>query len=147
MTYKFTWQLLCLFAIPFVFSACGEDDDAPELFIDRLEATYIGDYEQRSCTLPQSVVFSVEDNATAEIRKQSEEDIEVILGNATLGTFIEFQAVVDSDSSFTVPEFMAEDGKSYTGRGVIINDLLRINLNDGCTALGAALPIVVFQEL
>jgi hypothetical protein len=136
------WSLLLLFALP--YTAC--DDDEPQGFIDQLAGQYTGDYRQLTCTFPQNEVFTVEGSATADVSKISDQEVAVTLGAPSLGTFFQFDGMVDSDTSFTVPPFTAEDQKVYFGNGKLINDEFSVVLSDSCSLLGSQTATVLFRE-
>jgi hypothetical protein len=139
------WSLLLLlFTIPFV--SCDKEEE-PEAFIDRIEGQYTGDFEQLTCSLPQSEIFTVEGNATADLVKLTDEDIQVTLGAPGLGAFFQFEGTMSSDTSFAVPPFTDDDGTVYVGNVIFAEDQLRVALSDSCIIFGSLATTVFFREL
>jgi len=139
---KMKWSLLLLSVLS--FAAC--EDDEPQGFIDQLAGQYTGDYRQLTCTFPQNEVFTVEGSATADVSKISDQDVSVTLGAPSLGTFFQFEGMVDSDTSFTVPVFTAEDDKVYFGNGKLVDDEFSVVLSDSCSIFGNETATVLFRE-
>ncbi|MCF8238326.1 MAG: hypothetical protein K9I85_09250 [Saprospiraceae bacterium] len=141
MKYKLSSCVFLLISI-LLISGCKKDDDCG--LIGRTVGQYKGDFTELSCSAPQTEEFTLEDNATADISKLSDTEIYVVLGAAGVATLLEFEAVLDTETTFTVPAFTV-DGVTYTGS--VHNDTkLKVFLNDGCTIFGLKPNIVKFEE-
>jgi hypothetical protein len=125
-------QHLRLFWLPsaiLILAACQREEQAPP-FIDRLAKQYAGSYEHYICGFPSTSQFSIGD-AQATISKLSDTEIQVSISAAPIGALMEFEAFVDSDSTFAIPEFLSNEAIPYTGRGQYV-DRLVILIGEEC---------------
>jgi hypothetical protein len=122
-------RLFWLASTILILAACQKEEQAPA-FIDRLAKQYAGRYEHYICGFPSTTQFSI-DEAQATISKLSDTEIQVSISAEPIGTLMEFEAFVDSDSTFAIPEFTSNEGIAYTGRGQYM-DRLVILIGEEC---------------
>lgn len=132
--------LLPLIVFTLFIMSCGDKDD-DQTYVDTLVGEYNGVLKTLSCTLPQEELDSV--NSTAEITKQSETAIDIAI-NGTNGGVFSFSAVVNADSTITIPEFTsgAEKLKGSASK----NTKLKILLGNDCVIFGSEAATYSFDE-
>lgn len=126
------------------FANCSKDEPEPEPeFIDVLVGDYNGTLKSLTCTFPQTV-FLEDAASSASIAKTSDNEVNISLVSGAFGEVYNFNATIDSDSSFVIPEFVS-DTDTLRGSGKLVGNL-RIFLGDGCVVLGNETATTLFEE-
>ena len=134
-------SLLLILSLLFIWSCDDDEPMEPPTFLELLAGSHTGDLEELNCSLPQSVVGTV--SMTADILEISETEINVSLNN-TAGEFLNFDGIIDSDTTFSIIEF-EDNGTTYKGSGKLTNKL-EIFLGDGCVIFGTEAAKYIFTE-
>ena len=137
---------LMLLVLGLGLTNCSKDEPEPEPepeFIDLLVGNYNGTLTSLTCTFPQTV-FLEDTGSSASITRQSDSEVNISLVSSAFGEVFNFNAMIDSDSSFVIPEFVM-DTDTFRGSGRMVENL-RIFLGDGCVVLGNETATTTFEE-
>ena len=129
-------------------AACQKDEDSmmdgPLEPIDELIGSYDGTYGAFSCGFPQDTLIEAV-GSQAIITKLSDTEINVRFANTLVGSFMQFDATMSSDTSFAINSFVFESD-SLVGNG-FFNDDLRVLLGkEDCVIFGTNPALFSFIE-
>jgi len=114
---KSTYLLLAFM----LFISCDEEDPSIP-FVDQLVGTYIGEMTESNCVSQMEIL--VVPNFTTEISKDSDTQINISMISEQNGELLDFKGIINSENSFTIPEFTnTQINQTYSGKGILTSKL------------------------